>query len=91
MEKILAYDFDETAPIKDRHLLYQESFRLLEKGEIGGIDLVSSLQEKTYIYRQSQDAIKEKLILLFDYISKRSLVLVMHLFWGKTTIVFTGP
>ncbi len=63
--------------------LNQESFCLLKKGEIGGIDLVGSLQEKTYVYSQSQAAIEEKLVLLFDYISDHSLVLVMHLFEGE--------
>lgn len=65
-----------------------EVLALIESGEIGGIDIVGSLGEKQYVYPQSQEVIEEQLLLLFNYISDRSLVLVFHLFEALNNDLF---
>lgn len=57
-------------------------FKLIEEGEIGGIDVVGSLNEKKHVYEGSIDEISKRLTHLFDFISDRTLVLVFHLFEG---------
>ena len=66
--------------LKQAIALPKEVLSLLITQQIGGIDVVGSLQEATYTYPYTKHKIQSRLKTLFDFAHHHHLVIVFHLF-----------